>query len=1258
MECNEQGKRWRGYYITAYGIAVKHGFKGTEAEWLETLKGDKVQLRYNEDTKALEWKYEDADEWLELMDINALQGEVVTEVLEQATAAKEAAETAQAGAEAAQEAAESARTGAESAAASAAEQAAAAGKSATAAAQDAQNAAAAKMGAESARDDAEAAKSKAQESAASAQESAATARQEAGKAVDSAAAAAGSAEAAEAAQKAVSDSATAAEAARKAAEAAAAQAAGDADAAEESASAAAGSASTASQKAEDAGASAAAAAGSASQASESAAQAGESAEGAAASRDAAVMAQGKAETARTAAESAKTAAEAARDSAVTASETAVSAKETAVSAKNGAEAAAGNASDSAGEAAASAELAGQKAAAAEKSAEAAAASAVSIGQAEENAAASATEAESWAVGGTGTREGEDTNNAKYWSARAQDAAGGGVTSFNNRTGAVKPAKGDYTASLVTFTDGQTFQEKYESGELTGPAGADGAPGSPGPAGAPGEQGPPGKDGAQGPAGPAGPTGPQGPKGDPGEAGADGAQGPQGPEGPAGPTGPKGDPGQDGPAGPAGADGAPGKDATINGVNALTIQGGTRVKATQQGNTLTLDTPDAVTVPGGGTMQMGESLGDGPYTIEVTEDGEGGGLSAEQVGYSNTGSGLEATNVQEAIDELAGKGGGEYLPLTGGTMTGPLTLSGLPTSENHAANKQYVDEQVEAYRAVKGTYPIAAGQSIQAGDVVDVVEGQLQKTITAVPNVTTVVNKTTYAELQMVHLSKDINVQIYMNSRGGTMYANILDDNGGIVLKGQNLGMDMENIAAARLDDTHILVGFVLSGRLDIMVGTVSGKSISFKDSFGVDAAFNGYYAFATLPNGRVAVVYKAIIAGSSKLRVRVYTLSSSSLGSVYTRDVTGESQSYISAAAISEERVCICFADQNDNSKGKAVVAAINGSNVVSWGEVVTFCDQVGYDIRCCTVGEKVIATGYYNDTKLCLLGVTGNQITVLHNGNAITTSQTGAIAAISDNQAVFITAYAQESKAVVLTVNGNALDMGTEFDFARSTAIAFALTAVSNKRLLAAYEDIGNSNYGTVTTLTVSGNQIAGNFVDGSQDAIALQGGTAGQSIKVIYSGTVAADWVTEGQVITSPGVYGAGVLAGVLQVWSKERPVGTKIVTGSYVGTGTYGSGNRNRLVFPSQPKVIFISGALRESNNSFVRNGMAVMYSGVSDYVSTLGMTYASSAKNTNDATITWSGNEVSWWTSPSSSDASYTQYAQLNGNGITYHYTAIL
>ena len=43
-----------------------------------------------------------------------------------------------------------------------------------------------------------------------------------------------------------------------------------------------------------------------------------------------------------------------------------------------------------------------------------------------NAAASATLAESWAVGGTGTREGEDTHTAKYWCNQAQTIAQGAL----------------------------------------------------------------------------------------------------------------------------------------------------------------------------------------------------------------------------------------------------------------------------------------------------------------------------------------------------------------------------------------------------------------------------------------------------------------------------------------------------------------------------------------------------------------------------------------------------------------------------------------------------------------------------------------------------------------------------------------------------------------------------------------------------------------------------------------------------------------
>ncbi|MFQ6937421.1 MAG: hypothetical protein ACLRSV_02700 [Oscillospiraceae bacterium] len=49
MSYTKIGTEWRGYYITAYGIAVKHGFIGTEEEWLASLKGDggePVVIRY------------------------------------------------------------------------------------------------------------------------------------------------------------------------------------------------------------------------------------------------------------------------------------------------------------------------------------------------------------------------------------------------------------------------------------------------------------------------------------------------------------------------------------------------------------------------------------------------------------------------------------------------------------------------------------------------------------------------------------------------------------------------------------------------------------------------------------------------------------------------------------------------------------------------------------------------------------------------------------------------------------------------------------------------------------------------------------------------------------------------------------------------------------------------------------------------------------------------------------------------------------
>ncbi len=102
------GTPWKGYYLTAYGIAVKHGFVGTEEEWLASLEGKPgagALLRYNEAAKAIEWKAEGTDAWTEIVPLSELQGELVAATLKGAEDAASMAGSAKADAMAAASAA-------------------------------------------------------------------------------------------------------------------------------------------------------------------------------------------------------------------------------------------------------------------------------------------------------------------------------------------------------------------------------------------------------------------------------------------------------------------------------------------------------------------------------------------------------------------------------------------------------------------------------------------------------------------------------------------------------------------------------------------------------------------------------------------------------------------------------------------------------------------------------------------------------------------------------------------------------------------------------------------------------------------------------------------------------------------------------------------------------------------------------------------------------------------------------------------------
>ena len=210
------------------------------------------------------------------------------------------------------------------------------------------------------------------------------------------------------------------------------------------------------------------------------------------------------------------------------------------------------------------------------------------------------------------------------------------------------------------------------------------------------------------------VGPQGPKGDTGETGPQGIQGPKGDTGPAGPTGPKGDTGPQGPqgiqgvkgdVGPQGSAGADGKSAyqtaeeagytgteeefnsalgALNGSPFLSLNGGVMRGFISMSPGETINFQNANQVLDAGQIYYGllsESLN--IKNIRGTVDIQGNSINLKPLGSvdlnnKKISSLADPTNAQDAVtkkyvDDAVENATptGDYLPLAGGTMSGPI-----------------------------------------------------------------------------------------------------------------------------------------------------------------------------------------------------------------------------------------------------------------------------------------------------------------------------------------------------------------------------------------------------------------------------------------------------------------------------------------------------------------------------------------------------------------------------------------------------------
>lgn len=107
-------------------------------------------------------------------------------------------------------------------------------------------------------------------------------------------------------------------------------------------------------------------------------------------------------------------------------------------------------------------------------------------------------------------------------------------------------------------------------------------------------------------------------------------------------------------------------------------------------------------------------------------------------------------------------------------------------------------------------------------------------------------------------------------------------------------------------------------------------------------------------------------------------------------------------------------------------------------------------------------------------------------------------------------------------------------------------------------------------------------------------------------------------------------------------------KVAYGSYAGTGQYGSSHPVTLVLPFEPKFIVV---LSGSSNYFgPQSGSSGYYS--SWFMATRGVSkvYVGYAGYT-EVNLTWSGNNVSWYTSSASPGS------QCDASGVTYYWIAV-
>jgi hypothetical protein len=271
-----------------------------------------------------------------------------------------------------------------------------------------------------------------------------------------------------------------------------------------------------------------------------------------------------------------------------------------------------------------------------------------------------------------------------------------------------------------------------------------------------------------------------------------------------------------------------------------------------------------------------------------------------------------------------------------------------------------------------------------------------------------------------------------------------------------------------------------------IVGTVSGTSISFGSPTVFESAYSTNMSVIYDTNAQKVVIAYTDVGGSEYGTAIVGTVSGTSISFGSAAVFESASTEVISAAYdANAQKVVIAYRDFANSSKGTAIVGTVSGTSISFGSPVIFESGSTSYISAIYDASAQKVVIAYRDNGNsfygTAIVGtVSGTSISF---GTAVVfeSATVEYISGVYDSNAQkVVIAYedvgnSEYGTAIVGTVSGTSISFGSAVVFESASSNFISITYDNNvQKVVIAYRDVGNSNYGTLIVGTVSGTSIS----------------------------------------------------------------------------------------------------------------------------------------------------------------------------------------